>query len=162
MSFNFFLKSLTSESISRSVRSNSLRPHGLQPTRFLCPWNYPDNNTGVGCHSLLQGIFPTQGSNLGLLALQANSLPPEPPREPPNYSKFLNKVGLTLQVLCLIPPLLLPLLSSLSGQKVYMVKEREENVTQLDSLPVLRSKAQCQQFHLVEDANDLSLPLLCI
>ena len=34
---------------------------------FLCPWNSPGKNTGVGCHSLLQGIFPTQGSNLGLL-----------------------------------------------------------------------------------------------
>ena len=31
------------------------------------PWNSPGNSTGVGCHSLLQGIFPTQGSNLGLL-----------------------------------------------------------------------------------------------
>ena len=29
----------------------------------LCPWNYPGKNTGVGCHPLLQGIFPTQGSN---------------------------------------------------------------------------------------------------
>ena len=32
-----------------------------------CPWNSSGKNTGVGCHSLLQGIFPTQGSNLGLL-----------------------------------------------------------------------------------------------
>ena len=116
----------------------------------------------MGCHSLLQRIFLTQGSKLGLLALQANSLSPEPPRKPPNYSQFLNKVGLTLQVLCLIPPLFLPLLSSLSGQKVYVVKEREKNVTQPDSLPVWRSKAQCQQFYLVEDANGLSLPLLCM
>ena len=46
--------------------SNSLRPHGLQPTRLLCPWNFPDKNTGAGCHFLLQGIFPTQVSNLGL------------------------------------------------------------------------------------------------
>ena len=30
--------------------------------RFLCPWDSPDKNTGEGCHSLLQGIFPTQGS----------------------------------------------------------------------------------------------------
>ena len=29
----------------------------------LCPWNFPGKNTGVGCHSLLQGIFPSQGSN---------------------------------------------------------------------------------------------------
>ena len=32
----------------------------------LCPWNSPDQNTGVGSPSLLQGIFPTQGLNPGL------------------------------------------------------------------------------------------------
>ena len=46
---------------------DSLRPHGLQPTRLLCPWDFPGKDTGVGCHFLLQGIFPTQGSKLGLL-----------------------------------------------------------------------------------------------
>ena len=35
--------------------------------RLLCPWNSPVKNTGLGCHSLLKGIFPTQGSILGLL-----------------------------------------------------------------------------------------------
>ena len=34
---------------------------------LLCPWNSPGKNTGVGCPSLFQGIFPTQGSNLLLL-----------------------------------------------------------------------------------------------
>ena len=48
-------------SVSRSVVSDSLRPHGLQPTRLHCPWNFPGKNTGAGCHFLLQGIFPTQG-----------------------------------------------------------------------------------------------------
>ena len=51
---------------SCSVMSDSLQPHGLQPTRFLCPWDSPGKNTGVDCHFLLQGIFPTQGSNRGL------------------------------------------------------------------------------------------------
>ena len=41
--------------------------HGLQPTRLLCPWNSPGKNTAVACHSLLQGIFPSQGLNPGLL-----------------------------------------------------------------------------------------------
>ena len=50
-----------------SVMSNSLWPHGLSPSSLLCPWNSPGKNTGVGCHFLLQGTFPTQGSNLGLL-----------------------------------------------------------------------------------------------
>ena len=35
--------------------------------RLLCPWNSSGKNTGVGCHSLLQGIFLTQGSNPGFL-----------------------------------------------------------------------------------------------
>ena len=34
--------------------SNSVRPHGLQPTRLLHPWDSPGKNTGVGCHFLLQ------------------------------------------------------------------------------------------------------------
>ena len=55
------------ESVRCSVMSDSLRPHGLQPTRLLCPWNSACKNTGVGCHSLLQGIVPTQRVNLGLL-----------------------------------------------------------------------------------------------
>ena len=38
---------------SRSVVSDSLRPHGLQPTRLLCPWDFPGKSTGVGCHHLL-------------------------------------------------------------------------------------------------------------
>ena len=46
---------------SRSVMSNSLLPNGLQPSRLLCPWDFPGRNTGVGYHSLLQGIFHTPG-----------------------------------------------------------------------------------------------------
>ena len=41
--------------------------HGLQLTKLLCPWDFPGKNTGVGCHLLLQGIFPTQGLNSHLL-----------------------------------------------------------------------------------------------
>ena len=52
---------------SCSVMSNSLRPHGLLPTTLLYPWDSPGKNTGMGSHSLLQGIFPTQGLNLGVL-----------------------------------------------------------------------------------------------
>ena len=50
-----------------SVMSDSLQHHGLQPARLLCPWNSPGKNIGVGCHALLWGIFPTQGSNQSLL-----------------------------------------------------------------------------------------------
>ena len=68
-------------SVSCSVISNSLWSHGLYPTRVLCPWNSPGMNTGVGCHSLLQRIFLTQGSNLGFPHKQADSLLSEPPRK---------------------------------------------------------------------------------
>ena len=39
---------------SLSVVSDSLRPHGLQPTRLLCPWDFPGKSNGVGCHCLLR------------------------------------------------------------------------------------------------------------
>ena len=52
--------------LSRPVMSDSLQPHGLQPARLLCPWNSLGKNTGVGSHSLLQGLFLTQGLNPGL------------------------------------------------------------------------------------------------
>ena len=38
---------------SRSVVSYPQRPHGLQPTRLLRPWDFPGKSTGVGCHRLL-------------------------------------------------------------------------------------------------------------
>ena len=60
-----------------SVVFDSLQSHGLLPARLLCPWDSPRKDTGVGCHDLLQGIFPTQGLNLHLLCLlhwQAGSL----------------------------------------------------------------------------------------
>ena len=47
----------------------TLRPHELQPTRFLCPWDSPGKKIGEGYHFLFQGIFPTQGWNLHLLCL---------------------------------------------------------------------------------------------
>ena len=50
-----------------SVVSNSLQPHWLQPTRLLVNGDSQGKNIGVGYHALLQGIFPTQGSNTGLL-----------------------------------------------------------------------------------------------
>ena len=52
--------------LRHSVVSASVGPHGLQPTRLLCPWDSPGKNTRVCCHALLQGIFPVQGLNPGL------------------------------------------------------------------------------------------------
>ena len=42
-------------------RVASLWPQGQQPARLRCPWHFPGKDSGVGCHFLLQGIFPTQG-----------------------------------------------------------------------------------------------------
>ena len=57
----FMLVKISFVCISCSVVSDSLQPHGL-----YSPWNSPEQNTGVGSHSPLKGIFPTQGSNPGL------------------------------------------------------------------------------------------------
>ena len=46
---------------SRSVMSNSLQPHGLQPSRLLRPWDFPGKSTGVGCHCLLRLKFIGRG-----------------------------------------------------------------------------------------------------
>ena len=53
------------KSVTYSVMSDPLRLHGLQLTSLLCPWSSLGKNIGVGCHSLLQGIFLTQGSRKG-------------------------------------------------------------------------------------------------
>ena len=68
----FFTELAQRESESCSVVSDSLQPHGL-----YSPWNSIDQNTKVGCHTLLQGIFPTQVKPRSP-ASQADSLPAEP------------------------------------------------------------------------------------
>ena len=83
------IKEVSTESYTRmracSVVPNSLQPHGSQPTRLLCPWDSPGKNSGVSCHFLLQGIFPTQGSNLHLLCWQVDSLPLSHPGSPESH-----------------------------------------------------------------------------
>ena len=44
--------------LSRSVVSDSWQSHGLQPTRLLCPWDFPGRNTGVGCIPSSRGSSP--------------------------------------------------------------------------------------------------------
>ena len=65
--------------LSHSVVPSSLRPHGLQPARLLCPWDSPSKNTGVGCHALLQGNLPNPGTEPRSPTLRVDSLPSEPP-----------------------------------------------------------------------------------
>ena len=81
---------LNYSNVCTRVMSDSLQPYGLKPTRLLCPWDSLGKNTGVGCHALLQGIFPTQGSNTHLSCLQhwqAGSLPLVPLKQYPNLEK---------------------------------------------------------------------------
>ena len=57
---------------SCSVVSNSLQPHGLEPTRLPCSWDFPGKNTGVGCHILhcwRRNETPTLQSGLNLYIL---------------------------------------------------------------------------------------------
>ena len=76
------LFNLYAEWKSESVHWKSVHPALCDPNSLLCPWNSPGKNTGVCCHSLLQGIALTQGLNQGLLQLKAYSLTSEPPEKP--------------------------------------------------------------------------------
>ena len=63
---------------------------------LLCPWDFPGKSTRVGCHFLLQRIFPTQGSNLCLLHWQADSLPLSHLGSPQNKYKAINRSCVTV------------------------------------------------------------------
>ena len=66
--------------------SNSSRPHGLQPTRLLRPWDFPGKSTGVGCHCLL--------TKVGGVQLLFSLLPPSGPLNPLPHTAF--PIGLPL------------------------------------------------------------------
>ena len=68
--------------------SDSLRLHGLYSARLLCPWDSVGQNTGVGCHSFCRDL-PNPEIEPRSPALQADSLPPEPPRKTKDKAKFL-------------------------------------------------------------------------
>ena len=63
-----------------------LQPHGCSLAMFLCLWDFPCKNTGVDCHSLLQGIFLTQGTNPGLLHCRQILYHPNHQGSPPKIS----------------------------------------------------------------------------
>ena len=64
-------KSTAAAAAKSLVVSDSVRPHGLQPTRLLHPWDFPGKSTGVGCHCLLQGrvLDPSFFSSPGEMTL---------------------------------------------------------------------------------------------
>ena len=78
-----------------------LQPHDLKPTRLLSLWNFPGRNTGMGRHFLLQGIFPTQGSNLSLL-LGGRFFTTEPPGKQPGSA--CSVVSLQSEYIGLVDP----------------------------------------------------------
>ena len=62
---------------SSSVASDSSRPHGLQPTRLLHPWDFPGKNTGVGCQLTINPHMTLLYSDLSSVSLSyCNSLSP--------------------------------------------------------------------------------------
>ena len=89
-----------------SVMSNSLQSHRLQPSRLLCPWDFPGKNSGVGCHFLLQGIFPTEDEPAPpmSLALAGAFVTTEPPGKPSSWHPIPLAGFLSwLSGVCLIP-----------------------------------------------------------
>ena len=78
---------------AKSLQSCPVLGGPMDSTRLLCSWDSPGKDTRVGCCALLQGIFPTQGSNLYLLCLnwQVGSLPPAPSGKPFTFWSFTKK-----------------------------------------------------------------------
>ena len=70
--------------LSRSVVCDSLRPHGLKPSRLLCPWGFSRQEywSGLPCPS--PGVLPNPGIKPKSPTLQADPFPSEPPRKPKN------------------------------------------------------------------------------
>ena len=73
------------ENVSPSAMSDPLQPHGLQPTRLLCPWDSPGKNSGMGSHSLLQELNP------GLLHCRQILLLSELPENVKCYAWFIGQ-----------------------------------------------------------------------
>ena len=68
---------------SRSVVSDFFcDPHGLQPARLLCSWDFPGKNTGVGCHFLHPGDLPDPGVEPASPVLAGGFFTAEPPGKP--------------------------------------------------------------------------------
>ena len=70
--------------LRRSVRSDSLRPHGLLPTRLLCPWGFSWQEYWSGLPCPLPGDLPNPGIKSRSPALQVDSLTSESPGKPQN------------------------------------------------------------------------------
>ena len=100
--------------LSHSVMSDSLRPHGLQPARLLCPWGFFRQEYWGRLPCPPPGDLPNPGVEPGSPALQVDSLPTEQSGKPPIQSEreHILKIEMVKLVLIqnqyylfLIPPL---------------------------------------------------------
>ena len=66
--------------LNHSVVSTTLRPHGLQPARLLCPWVFSRQNTGVGCHVHSSRISSQPGDQTQVSHI-TDSLPSDSPEK---------------------------------------------------------------------------------
>ena len=82
---------------SRSVVSDSSRPHGLQPTRLLGPWNFPGKSTGVGCHCLLCPSYAplSKHCTIKLIVYYCTTIPRPPKKGEREKSNYLRASSLS-------------------------------------------------------------------
>ena len=83
--------------LSRSVMSDSLQPHRLQPTRLLCPWGFSRQEQWSGLPCLPPWDLPNTRIKPRSPTLQADSLPSEPPRKPESHSVMATPWVITYQ-----------------------------------------------------------------
>ena len=83
VALSFCIKGRGVKSLSHSVVSNPLQPHGLQPARLLCPWDFPGKSTGRELPFASPGDHSNPGIRPVSPALKADSLSSEPPGKPP-------------------------------------------------------------------------------
>ena len=88
--------------LSRLV-SDSVRPHGRQPTRLPCPWDSPGKNTGVGCHFLLQCMKVKLLSRVRLPATPWTAAHQAPPSMGFSRQEYWSGVPLPSPSLCMNP-----------------------------------------------------------
>ena len=102
---------------SRSVVSDSSRPHGLQPTRLLHPWDFPGKSTGVGCHCLLHFTL-----------VKASISPAEFDEPPQKWALGLLNGLYGEQGNVFLPPILMhPVLKWIQAQPWYAYKLQSES-----------------------------------
>ena len=120
-----------------SVRSDSVQSY--EPAKLLCPCDHLGKSIRVGCYALLQGIFPTQGSNLGLLHCR-QSLPLSHQGSPQ-----INHKGLKIAVWCAVGENMDKNYKKTKKNKTKQKKTSKQNKPSAATSEELRGKARCQE-----------------